>query len=142
SDLYENFLANLNGWDDLKGGVPQPKIRIHSISHNTGGGIPSKFFGDFLKPRGLSAELDNLWDPPRIMQEFANWRGVSGKECYEIWHGGQGALVVVDSADAGFVIEHAKEFGVAAKKAGEITKSEHPTLKITSGFSGEELTWS
>lgn len=142
SALYENFLANLNGWDDLEGGVPQPKIRIHGIAHITGGGIPSKFFGDFLKPRGLSAELDNLWDPPQIMQELASWRGVSGKECYEIWHGGQGALVVVDCADADFVIEQAKHFEVSAKKAGEITNSEHPTLKITSAFSGEELTWS
>ncbi len=141
SVLYENFLANLNGWDDLKDGVPQPKVKVHGIAHITGGGIPSKFFGDFLKPRNLSAELTNLWEPPTIMRKFAAWRNVSGMEPYEIWHGGQGALVVVDDADASLVMFAAEKFGIPAKVAGSITKSEKPTLLIKSKFDSSTLMW-
>ncbi len=141
SALYENFLANLNGWDDLKDGVPQPNVRIHGIAHITGGGIPSKFFNDFLKPRGLSGLLPNLWEPPDIMQKFAGWRGVSGREPYEIWHGGQGALLVVDEASARTVIARAVQWNVDAKLAGFIIAGEKPSLSVTSKFDGSTLVW-
>lgn len=141
SALYEPFLTNFNGWDDLKNGVPQPKVKIHGIAHITGGGIPSKFFNDFLKPRGLSAELHSLWQPPDIMWDLASWRGVFGKEPYEIWHGGQGALVVVDERSADTVLQLAEYWSVPAKIAGVITKTEPPTLMIKSQFDGSTLVW-
>lgn len=141
SVLYERFLANLNGWDNLSNGVPQAKMTIHGIAHITGGGIPSKFFGDFLKPRGLSAILIDLWEPPEIMKKFADWRGVSGKEPYEIWHGGQGALVVVDKWNATTFCQIADTFGVQARPVGEITRSTTPTLMIKSKFDGATLVW-
>lgn len=34
-----NFLANLDGWDDLKGDVPQPRVKIHGISHGGHGAL-------------------------------------------------------------------------------------------------------
>lgn len=141
SALYEHFLTNLNGWDDLKDGVPWPKVKIHGIAHITGGGIPAKFFGDFLKPRGLSAKLDNLWQPPHIIWELAKWRGVSGREPYEIWHGGQGALIVVDERSVDVVLQLAQHWFVPATAAGVITKTEPPTLTITSQFDGSTLVW-
>lgn len=142
SVLYENFLTNLNGWDDLRNGVPQPKIKIHGIAHITGGGIPSKFFGDFLKPRGLSAEFENLWEPPEIMKKFAEWREVSGKEPYEIWHGGQGVLAIVDARDALTVLAQAERYGHQARVAGRIISRKKPTLIIESEFGDGTLEWS
>lgn len=122
--------------------MPQPKVKIHGIAHITGGGIPSKFFGDFLKPRGLSARLTDLWEPPKIMQNLAKWRGVSGKEAYEIWHGGQGALLIGDKADVGRVLDLASLWGVSARKAGVITQSKKPTLIIRSKFADDStLVW-
>jgi phosphoribosylformylglycinamidine cyclo-ligase len=141
SVLYENLLTHLNGWNNLIDGVPQPLMKIHGIAHITGGGIPSKFFSDFLRPRGLSANLTDLWEPPSIMRKLAEWRGVSGKEAYEIWHGGQGALVVLSVEDAGNFLLRAGVYGIDAKIAGEITKSEKPTLTIKSKFDSSTLVW-
>lgn len=141
SALYESFLTNLNGWDNLIDGVPHPRVDIHGIAHITGGGIPSKFFNDFLKPRGLSAELTDLFEPPAIMWKLAEWRGVSGKEPYEIWHGGQGALLVVDKSDVGFILNEAHSRLISARVAGRILRSKQPSLVIDSKFDGTTLTW-
>ncbi len=141
SALYEKFLTSLNGWNDLKRGVPQPQLEIHGIAHITGGGIPSKFFKDFLKPRGLSAELTNLFEPPPVMRRLAEWRRVSSKEFYEIWHGGQGALIVVNQSDAVSVIKTASSYGIEATLAGQIIASERPTLLIQSMLGDGTLVW-
>ena len=145
SKLYENFLSSVNGWTSLdEQGKPCPRMRIHAIAHITGGGIPSKFFEDILKPRGFSAELDNLWDPPEIMQKFAKWRGVSGKEPYDIWHGGSGAIVVLDEENVSDFCSYANVFGHEAMPAGlivETSASGVPTLTITSKFDGGKLVW-
>lgn len=141
SVLYENFLSDLNGWNTLVGGMPVPKLKIHAIAHITGGGIPSKFFEDILKPRGLSAKLPHLWEPPDIMQKFAEWRGVTGKETYEIWHGGQGALVVIDEEDVSRFVELADIAEIEAKPAGEVFATDNPHLIIHSKFDGSKLTW-
>ena len=141
SALYEGFLTYLNGWDSLVDGVPQPKVKFHGITHITGGGIPSKFFGDFLKPRELSAKLTNLWAPPRVMRKFAEWRNVSGKEPYEIWHGGQGALVIVNETDAKLILLLAPHWGISARQAGLITNARKPTLTVKSKFDDSTLVW-
>jgi hypothetical protein len=49
--------------------------------------MKSKLAEDILFPRGLSAELDNLWDPADIMRKCAKWRGMIDEECYETWNG-------------------------------------------------------
>lgn len=139
--LYENFLQDMNGWNDLENGVPQPKVRVKAIAHITGGGIPSKLFEDILKPRGFSCELNNTFEPPPIMQKFAKWRGVSGKEPYEIWHGGQGVIVILDEADVHQFCDLAAKAGHDAQAAGVITKSDKPTLTIRSKFDGEPQVW-
>ena len=66
--LYDRFLATANGWFSPRF---KPLIPMYLVVHLTGGAIKSNFAEDILFPRGLSAHLDNLWDPPVIMQNAA-----------------------------------------------------------------------
>jgi len=129
SVLYDIFLATLNGWfsPDFK-----EEIKIHAIVHLSGGAVREKFAKDILFPRGLSAVLDGLWNPPEIMRKCAEWRGISDDEFYESWNGGQGMLLVVDEKDAEFCLKRAGEFFLQAKIAGRIVHEEHPRVSITS----------
>ncbi len=134
--LYDNFLATINGWytEDFK-----PIVPIHLIIHITGGAIKSKFAEDILFPRGLSAHLDNLWEPPNIMRQCAKWRGMNDKECYEVWNGGQGVLAVIKNNDKHIekFLELAKDYGIEAQIAGRITKEASPVVTIKSKFNGD-----
>ncbi len=139
SILYDRFLTELNGWysSDFN-----PQVRAHAIIHVTGGGIKSKFGEDILFPRGLSAELDNLWEPPQIMQDCAFWRKMSSVECYEVWNGGQGMLLVVDEADVQTVISLARTHNIEAQECGRITREAAPVVRIRSRFDGKEIVYS
>ncbi len=133
--LYDRFLAEMNGWYD---GDFQPIVKMHAIAHISGGGIHSKFAEDILFPRGLSALLDNLWEPPSFMSDCVRDMAISDKEAYTIFNGGQGALVVVDEGVAkGFCI-CANEHGIEARPAGVILKkSKNPRVEIVSKFTGK-----
>lgn len=130
SAQYDRFINNLHGWfaPDL-----QAMVKLHLVAHLSGGAFRGKF-GDLLKAQGLSAELHNLFDPPPIMRECAEWRGLSSEECYETWNGGQGALLVVDRAEADVVIQAAKAVGVNAQVAGSISYQQDFTVAIRSKF--------
>jgi len=136
--LYDKFLAAANGWfaEDSK-----PLVQSYLNVHLTGGALKSKFTEDILFPRGLSANLDNLWEPPEIMKQCAKWRGMGDEECYETWNGGQGEIVVIDSGDEKIFVDMAASFGIEAKCAGEITKEDKPTVVIESKFTGETIKW-
>lgn len=129
SVLYDDFVNTLNGWfnTDFK-----PEVKIHSIVHLSGGGIKEKLAKDILFPRGLSANLDNLWQPPEIMVQCAKWRNIPDEEFYEVWNGGQGMLLVIDPENAETVIKRASDFGIQALVAGSITKSTKPEVYINS----------
>lgn len=139
SVLYDKFLADANGWLN-----PEFKTRIplRAIVHVTGGGIKSKFAEDILFPRGLSAELDNLWVPPEIMKQCAKWREMKSAECYEVWNGGQGMLLVVDETDVESMINLARDHGIQAMVSGRITKETKPTVSIRSRFDGSLMEYS
>ncbi len=129
SVLYDTFLNTAHGWfnKDFK-----PEIVMHSIVHLSGGAIKEKLAKDILFPRGLSAEMDDLWEPPEIMKQCAKWRNISDEEFYEIWNGGQGILVVIDEKDSKNFVTKAKKFAIQAKVAGRITKTASPHVKIHS----------
>ncbi len=129
SVLYDSYVTTLHGWfaKDLK-----PEVTIHSIVHLSGGALKEKFAKDLLFPRGLSATLNDLWDPPQIMRDCASWRGIDDDEFYEVWNGGQGMLLIVDEKDVPHCLKRAEEFGVQAKVAGGITKESNPTVTINS----------
>lgn len=136
--LYDRFLVTANGWFNKC----VPLIKMYLIVHLTGGALKGKLAEDILFPRELSAELDNLWNPPQIMCQAADWRGMDDEECYETWNGGQGALVVIDSKDIRQFISLARQFSIQAKWVGKITKRKGcPAVTIKSKFRGKKTIW-
>lgn len=129
SVLYDMYINTLHGWfnKDFK-----PEIDIHSIVHLSGGAFKEKLAKDILFPKKLSAELFDLWEPPKIMKECAKWRGVTDEEFYEIWHGGQGMLLIIEEKDVEYCIKRGRDFGIEAKIVGKITKSPKPEVFIVS----------
>ena len=143
SKLYDKFLCTMHGWFNP---TFEPVVDMKCIAHITGGGIPGKFFDDILQPLGLSADLDDLWRPPAILRACADWYTIKGepmpdRQCYETWHGGQGALVVIDPADEPVFLTEAAEYGIEARRGGVIRRRETPTLLIKSKFRDGDLTW-
>ncbi|HEY4525581.1 MAG TPA: AIR synthase-related protein [Candidatus Paceibacterota bacterium] len=139
SVLYDLFVNTLHGWFDKKF---KPEIQIHAVVHLSGGALKEKLAKDLLFPRGLSAELDNLWVPPQIMRQCAEWRGLSDEEFYETWNGGQGMLLVVNAKDADYCVKRAAQFGVKAKIAGKITKEATPQVVVVSRLTkNKKIKW-
>ena len=137
--LYDKFLETANGWfaKDFK-----PIIPICLNVHLTGGAFGSKLAEDILFPRGLSANLNNLWEPSEIMRLCAKWRGMSDEECYETWNGGQGVISVIDAKYEKKFVRLARCFGIDARCAGSVIKKAKPTVVIKSKFNGEIIKWS
>ncbi len=129
SVLYDMFVNTLHGWFDKDF---KSEIAIHAIIHLSGGAFREKLARDILFSKGLSAELPDLWEPPQIMRQCAEWRKVTDEEFYEVWHGGQGMLLIIDEKDAEYCIKRAKDFSVEAKIAGKITKESIPQVSIIS----------
>ena len=122
-------MNTLHGWFDKSF---KPEIKIHGIVHLSGGALKEKLAKDILLPKGLSAELNNLWNPPQIMRDCAKWRGVTDEEFYEVWNGGQGMLLIIDEKDANYCIKRAAKFKIQARVAGKITKQSNPSVSILS----------
>jgi len=117
---YNAFLTKAHGWLEADF---QPLYNMHLIVHVTGGSFKSKFADDVLFPQGLSAELDDLCDPPDIMKICAVWRGMSDLDCYKTWNCGQGMLVVIDKEDVQSFCSFAGKHGIQAKVAGKICQT-------------------
>lgn len=142
SELYDKLLTTLNGWHS-KGW--EPVVPVKGIAHVSGGGIPGKFADDILFRLGLSAELDNLPEPPRILLECHEWllRGgndvpaeeVPETDCYKMWPGGVGAIVVVAREYEHVFHRHAEAHGIGSQSCGVITKRDEPRLIMRSRFS-------
>lgn len=128
---YDRFLNYAHGWlnKDFR-----PIFNLHLIIHLSGGGIESKFGRDMLEPLGLSADLDDLFTPPEIMQDCANWRGMDDEECYSTWNGGQGALVVIDEDQKDFFLLSAQSFNIEAKVVGKIIEKKDYNVAVKSKF--------
>src|SRR3989344_3879313 len=129
SMLYDMFINTLHGWFSKNF---KPEIPIHAIVHLSGGAFKEKLAKDILFPKKLSAELFDLWEPLQIMRECAEWRKINDEEFYEVWHGGQGMLLVINAKDAPYCIKRAKDFGIKAKIAGKITKTKNSKVTIIS----------
>lgn len=135
SVIYDALLEDANGW------TGNPRILVHGIAHLSGGGIISKFGDDLLRPNGLSARLDNLYDPPYIMERCRDWLDWTHAKSYKNWSGGQGALVVLDETDVPAFQECAAKHGIPSKPCGSIIPTkDRPRLVIQSKYpGGDEL---
>ena len=134
--LYDCFLTEMNGW---RYPLSKPLVQIHAIAHISGGGIVDKFWKDLLVPKGLSAELSNLYEMPSTMQDVVAWRGMAEKEAYKTFCCGSGALVVIDRQQGSSFVRKAEEYGLEAQACGTITQEQTPTLAICSPQTGDLL---
>lgn len=132
---YDRMLNYLHGWFHP---LLEPLVHLHLVVHLSGGAFKSKL-GGLLQPLGLTAELDNLFEPPSIMRQCAEWRGMTSEACYETWNGGQGALIVVDLPEVSLVEEYAKRYGITMRVAGEITENQGYSVGLMSRFDGERV---
>ncbi len=139
SAQYDRMLNTAHGWFDKD--PMQARIKMHLIVHLSGGAFKSKLGNDMLKGRNLSAELNDLFEPAEMMKKCAKWRGMSSRECYKTWNGGQGAIVVVDEGDVEKFLALANEFKVEAKRAGKITERKEHVVTIVSKFDEETVTY-
>ncbi len=123
---------------DMFGGYQgEPKAEVHGVAHITGGGIPGKL-GRALKPSGLGAVVDDLYESPRIMRICQELGKVADEEAYKTWNMGQGMIIVTPEPDK--VIKVARDHGIESKVIGEISRK--PGIRIKSnGFylKGREL---
>jgi phosphoribosylformylglycinamidine cyclo-ligase len=133
SVLYDRFLATANGWyeKDLR-----QLIDVHLIAHITGGGIGK--FVELLAPTGLSARLDDLFEPPQIMRKCADWHKMTDREIYTTWNSGQGVLTVVPKNETNRFIDLANNFDITAKACGEIFGSNTTSVEVKS-YRGKNL---
>lgn len=129
SVLYDTYINTLHGWFSKNF---KPEVVIHSVVHLSGGAFKEKLAKDILFPKKLSAELFDLWEPPKIMRNCALWRNINDEEFYEVWNGGQGMLLIVDEKDADYCIKKAKDFSIQAKIVGKVTKEKNPQVSIDS----------
>jgi phosphoribosylformylglycinamidine cyclo-ligase len=136
SVLYDMYINTLHGWFDKNF---TPEVKIHSVVHLSGGALKEKLAKDILFSRNLSANLTDLWEPSQIMRQCAEWRKLSDEEFYEVWHGGQGMLIIVDEKDAEHCLKRASDFNIKAKVAGKITKEEKPQVSINSQLTKGKL---
>ena len=138
SRSYARMLSYLTGWQN--NGIPgDPVARIHGMAHITGGGVWNKFRE--LLPVGVGANLHNMLNPPEVLlraQELSYRLGgekvITDKQCYGTFHGGCGALLVVDPQDADLVCWEASNFGHRATVVGETTESIGNEVVIQSRF--------
>ncbi|MCE9549142.1 hypothetical protein K8Q98_01965, partial [Candidatus Nomurabacteria bacterium] len=136
SVIYDTYVNTLHGWFDKEF---KPEVKIHSIIHLSGGALKEKLAKDILFPKGLSANLFDLWEPPEIMKQCAEWRKVTNEEFYEVWNGGQGMLLIVEEKDADYCVKKAKDFSIKAKVVGKITKEKEPQIFINSKLTPGEI---
>ena len=95
--------------------------QITGIAHITGGGIFEKL-SRTLKPTGLGAILENLFEPPKIMQEIQQMGKVSNDDAYNNWNMGNGMLIITTEPEK--IMFYARKHGIDAKIAGETTVQE------------------
>jgi len=134
SMVYDRLLEDANGWNGRE------RIPISAIAHLSGGGIPTKL-GDLLRQRGLSAVLDDLFEPPAIAKKCLEWGKLTPRYAYERWNSGQGALVVLDENLVEDFQALARLHDLEARVCGRIVPSnDSPSIKIVSKYGdGEEL---
>ena len=138
SILCDNFLTFINGW--RIDGLGDRYVELKCLAHLSGGGIPGKFAKDVLFPLGLSAELTNLFEPVPIMSQVSLWRGMSDRQSYKTFNGGQGILAVMAPKEEGSFIGFAGPFNHKVRRCGVITAGRGtPTLLIHSKFSGKKI---
>lgn len=114
SKIYSKLIVSLHGGFKTEG-----TAEIHGVTHITGGGIPEKF-GRVLRPSNTGVYLEKVFEPSRAMSHCQELANVPDAEAYNAWNMGQGMGVITPEPEK--VIKAAKDAGINALLAGEITK--------------------
>lgn len=136
SVLYEKFFCYINGWMNADA---DELINVHAISHFTGGGIAEKLGGDILFPKGLSAELTDLWGLSPVLAMAGDYGNLSDKVMYDTFSCGNGVGVIIDHEDEQRFVKTAQSFGIEAQYGGEILQKDTPQIAIHSKYKGDTL---
>lgn len=132
STIYSKTLVHMNGGFKTEG-----CCKIHGVAHITGGGLPGKL-GRILKPSGLGAELNDLFEPCKAMKYCQKLGEVNDKEAYKTWNMGQGLAIITPEPNK--VIEEAEKFNIKGQLAGKIINEKVIKIKSKGFFNnGEEL---
>ena len=100
--------------------------KFNGAAHITGGGIPGKV-GRMLKPSGLGASFDNLFEPPKFTKECIERGKVPIDEAYRTWNMGNGMIVATERAEE--IIEIAKKYNISAQVCGKIIKEKQIEIR-------------
>ena len=103
------------------------KCDIQAVSHITGGGVPEKL-KRVLEPVKLGVELNNLFEPNKLMLKCQELANISDEEIYKTWCMGQGMAIITSEPEK--VISIANKFGIEAKIGGKVISK--PVLRIKS----------
>lgn len=115
SSIYAKFAASLFG-----GYAREPIADVSAMANITGGGVPGKL-ARALKPLGLGAVLDDLFNPPDAMLKVKELGEVRDIDAYRTWNMGNGFMIVTSEPE--IVISHARKYGIEARLAGTVVKS-------------------
>ncbi|PIO03479.1 hypothetical protein COT48_04660, partial [Candidatus Woesearchaeota archaeon CG08_land_8_20_14_0_20_47_9] len=130
SRIYSKAMVKIHGGFNSEG-----LCEIHGIAHITGGGIPGKL-SRILRPSGLGAELDNLFEPCKAMQYCQQLGKITDREAYRTWNMGQGMAIITPEPER--VIEELERLGIRAKVGGRIIL-EKKIIIHSKGLSRERL---
>ncbi len=114
SQIYSAAVVGMLGGFD-----GESQAQVHGVAHVTGGGIPGKL-GRVLKPSGLGAYLDDLFEPCDLMKYCQEKGNVADAEAYRTWNMGQGMIIITPSPEE--VIKVADHHSIESKVIGEVTK--------------------
>jgi phosphoribosylformylglycinamidine cyclo-ligase len=94
--------------------------RLHALAHITGGGIPGNL------NRAMPSSLDAIvrtssWTVPNVFQQLGAAGGVPRVEQFRAFNMGVGLMAVLSPGDADPVLQSARDAGVHAWLAGDVT---------------------
>jgi phosphoribosylformylglycinamidine cyclo-ligase len=125
SVIYHDAVLQLIG----RYGEPA-KAQVSGIAHITGGGIAENL-RRILKTRNTGARLDNLWNPPQVIQKLQELGSVTDEEAYKTWNMGNGMLIIIPEEEAESALNILNEAkNIEARVAGEVTKKTEIVLKM------------
>ena len=110
------------------------KVRILSMAHITGGGIPGNV--PRTLPDGVSAIIEKgSWPIPPVFETLTRAARLPEPEAYRTFNMGIGMVLAVRPPDADRALEHLRRSGAPAYRIGEIRKGGKgpPQVRLTGG---------
>lgn len=103
------------------------KLKIHGISHITGGGFYENI--PRMLPDGLCAKIDlSAIEKPKIFELIQKWGEIEEKEMYSTFNMGVGMVIAIDKKDLEIAKETLEKENEKYFVLGEIIKGEEKVL--------------